>query len=94
MERFMEASRSARICNSQGLHARPCHALVSLALGYECDVRVVHDSRSVNGKSILELMTLQAPCDSVLEFRARGNGAEELVEKLAGLVEAGFGETA
>ena len=89
----MEASRSARICNSQGLHARPCHALVALALGYECELRVLHDSRNVNGKSILKLMTLQASCDSWLEFRARGNGAEELVEKLADLVKAGFGET-
>jgi phosphocarrier protein len=85
-----QAVREARIPNSEGLHARPCHAIVSVALGFGSDFRVAFDGREVNGKSILELMTLNAPCDSVLRLAAVGDDAEELVSRVAALIEAGF----
>ena len=88
----MEAERSVRIPNHAGLHARPCHAIVTAASAFESDLRVACDGREVNGRSILELMTLCAPCESVLSFRARGRDAHALVERLAGIVEGGFGE--
>jgi phosphotransferase system HPr-like phosphotransfer protein len=50
------------------------------------------DGRQVNGKSILELMTLSAPFDAWLSFHARGCDAEKLVRELCALVEAGFDE--
>ena len=46
----------------------------------------------MNGKSILELMTLSAPCDAWLSFHARGCDAEKLVQELCSLVDAGFDE--
>ena len=88
----MEAERSVRIPNAAGLHARPCHAIVTTARGFESDLRVACGEREVNGKSILELMTLSAPCEAVLSFRAHGRDAETLVTALAALVEGGFGE--
>lgn len=88
----MEAERSIRIPNSAGLHARPCHAIVTAAREFESELRVACGDREVNGKSILELMTLCAPCEAVLSFRARGRDAEPLVARLAELVEGGFGE--
>jgi phosphotransferase system HPr (HPr) family protein len=88
------AERSVRIPNSSGLHARPCHALVAAAREYESELRVACGGREVNGRSILELMTLCEPCESVLSFRARGRDAAALVARLASIVEAGFGETA
>lgn len=88
----MEAQRSARIRNPSGLHARPCHALVTAANAFESDLRVACDGLEVNGKSILELMTLCAPCESVLSFHAHGPDADALVARLAALVDAGFHE--
>jgi phosphotransferase system HPr (HPr) family protein len=88
----MEATRTVQLKNSAGLHARPCHAIVTTASGFESDLRVRMGDSEVNGKSILELMTLCAPCDSVLTFSARGRDAEALVERLTELVEAGFHE--
>lgn len=88
----LEAERSVRLCNPTGLHARPCHAIASMAQAYQSDLRVSCEGREVNGKSILDLMTLCAPCDAVLGFRARGPDAEALVSALAALVEGGFGE--
>lgn len=78
--------------NSAGLHARPCHQIVTAALAHDCEIRISCGDREVNGRSILELMTLQAGPDSVLVFQAQGRDAQALVEHLVTLVEAGFEE--
>lgn len=88
----MEATRTVRIVNPSGLHARPCHAIVTTASAFTSDLRVECDGNEVNGKSILELMTLSAPCEAVLTLRARGADAEEMVARLSDLVAAGFHE--
>ena len=88
----VEATRTARLRNPAGLHARPCHSIVSLARTFESDLRVASGGQEVNGKSILELMTLCAPFDATLSFIARGRDAHALVDSLAALVEAGFDE--
>ena len=91
----MTDSRNVTVANEAGLHARPCHAIVSLAMGHPCSLRIrsVGDAaRDVNGKSILELMTLEARQGVELEISAEGEGAAELLDELAGLFSSGFGE--
>ena len=88
----MERTCTLRVVNSQGLHARPCHALVSTALGFQSQLRLRVADREVNGKSILELMTLGASQGTEITVRAWGGDAEALVEALRGLFESGFGE--
>lgn len=88
----MEARRSAVLVNDAGLHARPCHAVVRVALAYESDLRIACGGRAVNGKSILELMTLAAARGDELDLRAEGPDAEALLEAVASLVEEGFSE--
>ncbi len=86
------SERSVRLRNASGLHARPCHAIARTAQSYQSELRVACEGREVNGKSILELMTLCAPCEAILSFRAQGPDAEALVSALASLVEGSFGE--
>jgi phosphotransferase system HPr (HPr) family protein len=88
-----EAVRTVRIPNAAGMHARPCHAIVTTARQFESELVVASGGIEVNGKSILELMTLCAPCEAWISFRAVGKDAEVLVERLAALVEAGFHES-
>ena len=88
----MEVRRQLLIRNSQGLHARPCHSIVSTALQFQCEVRFRSGGREVNGKSILELMTLCASEGAQLEVRAWGRDASLLVDSLTRLFEGGFGE--
>ncbi len=90
----MQLRRTVAICNRQGLHARPCHSMVSIANRFPGELRVSCGERDVNGKSILELMTLNAACGSVLEISARGEGAGEVLDALEELVRTGFGENA
>ena len=81
-----------RLVNTQGLHARPCHAIVSAALEFTSDLRVGCHGQTVNGKSILELMTLCAAFGDELEFEATGEDAQGLVDGLSEIVLSGFGE--
>jgi phosphotransferase system HPr (HPr) family protein len=87
-----EVTRIVHLKNSAGLHARPCHAIASTAAGFESELTVVCGQTRVNGKSILELMTLCAPCHSELELRARGPDAQALIRRLTEIVEGGFDE--
>ena len=89
----MEVRRQLLIRNSQGLHARPCHSIVSAAMNYQSQLWFrsgVHDE--VNGKSIIQLMTLSASVGTELEVRVRGNDAENLLAEIEGLFATGFGE--
>jgi len=88
----MEHRRCVPIVNSKGLHARPSHAFVSRALEFEAEVRVRCSGVEVNGKSILELMTLGAACDAELELCCTGSDGEAALTALVALIESGFDE--
>ncbi len=88
----MELRRKLRVLNPQGLHARPCHSIVSAALAFQSELRIRSGSREVNGKSIIELMTLSAGSGTDLEVRVWGRDAEGLMQRLEELFAAGFGE--
>ncbi|QDU85744.1 Phosphocarrier protein HPr [Planctomycetes bacterium Pla163] len=80
------------VINPSGLHARPCHALVSLALKHGADLSISYGGRTVNGKSILELMTLNAAQGAELTLQADGEGGAALLAEMAELFADGFGE--
>ena len=88
-----EIRDSALVVNPQGLHARPCHSIVTTALEFSSCLRVGCGGREVDGKSILQLMTLSASHGSTLEYIAEGDDAGELVRRLTVLVSSGFGES-
>ena len=88
----IEHRRTVKVVNAQGLHARPCHAIVSRALAFQSELRIRARNREVNGKSILELMTLSAGPGTELELIARGPDAEALLAELERLFEGCFGE--
>jgi phosphocarrier protein HPr len=88
------ATRSVLVLNPQGFHARPAHLFVKLAGSFQCQVEIVKGNEIINGKSILDLLTLGAGNGTTLTLRANGPDAEAAVEALAKLVEGGFGELA
>ena len=88
----MESRKVVRVVNTQGLHARPCHSIVSTALTFRSELRIRGGEHEVNGKSIIELMTLNACTGTELEVRAWGGDAEDLVEAVSRLFAGGFGE--
>ncbi len=73
--------------NELGLHARPAGQFVVLAGQFDSEVEVTRGSESVDGRSVLSLLSLAAACGTTLVIRAVGNDAIEAVSALGELLE-------
>jgi phosphocarrier protein len=80
------------IVNELGLHARPCAEFVKVAGRYASEISVTREDLSVNGKSIMGVMTLAAERGTAITIRALGQDAEEAITALEELVARGFHE--
>jgi phosphocarrier protein len=89
-------SKQVVVANKLGLHARPVVLFVQTANGFASTIRVDkkkgEDPMNVDGKSIMEMMTLAAVPGTELEIVADGVDAAAAVEKLSALFESRFGE--
>jgi phosphocarrier protein len=88
-------TRAITICNSLGLHARPAMQFVDLANQFTSSITVHKDgaeATSVDGKSVMQMITLEASQGTALRIEAEGEDAEQAVEQLAKLVADKFGE--
>ena len=84
--------RTVRLVNRLGLHARAAARFVDLAGRFRSSIVVFMGGVGVDGKSILGILTLAAPCGSELRLVIDGDDAEAALAELAELVAAGFGE--
>ena len=87
-----EASCLVVVCNDKGLHARASAKFVACAEGFDSEVRVIKENAVVDGKSILDLLTLGAGKGCLLNIEAEGVDAGDAVSALDQLVKNGFGE--
>ena len=85
-------SQQVTIVNRLGLHARASAKFVQTAAGFACDIKVVRDGTSVNGKSIMGLMTLAAAKGATLELQTSGAQEDAALAALVRLIEDRFGE--
>ena len=86
----MKKSIEVILPTENGLHARPATKFVEAASRYTSEITVAKDSMVVDGKSVIEILTLAAEQGTRLVITAEGEDAEEAVETLARLVESGF----
>ena len=80
--------------NKLGLHARAATKFVQLCAKYVSEITVNDGRRSVNGKSIIGLMTLAARQGTVLSVEVNGVDERELLDSLRELIANKFGESA
>jgi phosphocarrier protein HPr len=88
-------SREVIVSNERGLHARPAMQFVDVANGFTSQVTVLRggeDPLEVDGKSVMQMITLEAVMGTPLRILAEGEDADVAVEKLAQLFESKFGE--
>ena len=79
------------ILNKTGMHVRPAGALAKLCQRFESDITVSKDGFEVSGKSVLGLLTLEAPCGTKLAVNAEGPDAEEALRAIGELFASCFG---
>jgi len=78
---------TVEIKNELGLHARPAAFFVKKASEFASRITVAREGRVVNGKSLLDIMTLAARKGTVITIQAQGTDEEEAVAALARLIE-------
>ncbi|MCY0886156.1 MAG: HPr family phosphocarrier protein [Firmicutes bacterium] len=74
------------ITHPEGLHARPAAEFVRAAAGFACSVRLRLGDREVDGKSILEVLSLGAREGTTLTLLCDGPDSEAALTKLRGLL--------
>jgi phosphocarrier protein HPr len=80
------------ICNKRGLHARASAKFVQTVEKFDAAVRVTRGGETVGGTSIMGLMMLAAAPGTSITVEATGRDAAEVMEALAALIDARFGE--
>ncbi len=88
----MAVTRTFEIINERGLHARASAKLVECVEGFRSDVQVTSDGVSVNGDSIMGLLTLAVSKGMSLEVQIEGPDEEELAAAIGALIAGRFDE--
>ncbi len=78
-------TRTVTVTNVDGLHARPCVAIVKTVSKHQAQVTIHKGSQSVDAGSILDLLSLGATQGTELVLAATGDEAEEALNAVAGL---------
>ena len=84
--------KTIRLPNKLGLHMRAANIFVDAASRFGSTIQVGRGELVVNGKSIMGLMMLAAPCGTELVIEAEGPDEEQAMAELLELVGTGFGE--
>ena len=80
------------VSNRLGIHARVAAEIVKVAGKFKSEILISKCGNTVNGKSILDLMTLLCPHGSKIQISAKGLDAAPALKALAALFQAKFGE--
>jgi len=82
-----EVRQTAVVASKNGLHARPAIQLAELAQRFASSIQIVKDDLVVDGKSVLQLMTLAAESGASLLVVAQGVDANDAVMAITGVIE-------
>lgn len=81
-------SRSVRVLDDFGLHARPAARVARVARQFHSRVTLSLGEASADAKSILEILFLSAPRGASLTLRCTGSDALQAAEALSGVFQA------
>jgi phosphocarrier protein FPr len=86
-------TRSVRLRNRLGLHARPVAELIRQVAGLDAQVRIGRSGRpAVDLRSMLGVVSLAVRGGDTAEISASGPDAGAALDRVAALIESGFGE--
>ncbi len=84
--------KTVTVINKLGLHARAATKFVNLAKHFRSRIEIVHEQRTVDGKSIMSVMTLGATKDTSLTLIIDGIDEQDAWAQLYQLFQNRFGE--
>lgn len=86
-------TKTTKIVNRLGLHARPSAMLVTAASKFAANVFFTKNGLRVNGKSIMGVMMLAAEQGSEILVEVDGEDEETAIVEILKVIESGFGES-
>lgn len=86
-------STTVKVINESGLHARPASTFVKAAAKFkDCSVSIQKNGRTVNGKSIVAVLSASICCGETVELIVDGDSEQEALAALKAEIESGLGE--
>ena len=85
-------SKSLEIKNKLGLHARAAALLVQTISKFDAEVTIAKDGQTVDGRSIMGVLTLAATQGSKILVEAKGREAENVLAAVEKLIDNKFFE--
>ncbi|HZJ87984.1 MAG TPA: HPr family phosphocarrier protein [Sphaerochaeta sp.] len=85
-------TRTLKVANRAGIHARPAAAIVKTANMFKSDLFFERDTMRINGKSIMGIITLGATYQSTITMICEGEDEEALADAISALFAKRFEE--
>jgi phosphocarrier protein HPr len=85
-------SRTLRIVNDLGLHARSAAMLAKLAADARGGVWIMKKSQKADAASMLDILTLACPKDTEITVCIDDEHDMDILERIEALIRSGFGE--
>ena len=86
-------SKSMKILNELGLHARAAAKVVSIANEYKSNITLKKDKKNADAKSVMKILMLSASKGSSIEIIIDGNDQDDAMEAIVKLFKNGFDES-
>lgn len=85
-------TQQATLVNELGMHLRAAGRFVQLAARYSAAISITYNGMTVDGKSIMGILSLAVACGQTISIQADGEDAKAALTALSELVAAGFEE--
>lgn len=85
-------SKEFTIKNKMGFHMRPANVFVTEMTKYASSVNIIFNGKTINGKSIMNIMAACIECGSTITVECDGADENEMLAEATELIESGFGE--
>jgi phosphotransferase system HPr (HPr) family protein len=88
----MTLTRTVKLTNPLGLHARAAAKIAKLAENARCAVFIAKDGEEADAASILDVIGLYCPCGSEITVRITDPKDIDILNGIVQMIGAGFGE--
>tara|TARA_B100000900_G_C19956604_1_gene463927 strand:- start:191 stop:460 length:270 start_codon:yes stop_codon:yes gene_type:complete len=85
-------SKTMKILNELGLHARAAAKVVSIANGFKSNITLKKDKKNADAKSIMKILMLSASKGALVEIIVDGDDQNEALDAVVELFKNGFDE--
>jgi phosphocarrier protein len=85
-------SKDFTITNKMGFHMRPANVFVSAMTQFSSQINIIFNGKTVNGKSIMNIMAACIKCGSQITVECSGDDEDAMLAKASEMIESGFGE--